>query len=484
MTSAHVGVAIVGAGFAGLAMAIRLKQSGRDDFVIFERASEVGGTWRDNTYPGCACDVESPLYSFSFAPNPDWSRKFSPQPEIQAYLVGCAHRFGIRSHIRFQHDVIGAAWDDDARLWRIDTSRGAFTAAVLIAAMGPLSLPFTPDLPGMAEFGGAVFHSARWDHSIDLRDRNVAVIGTGASAVQFIPEIQPLVGRLSLFQRTPAWVVPRADRRFSAVERRAFKRFPRWQRFYRSAIYWVREAIGVGFRHPWLMRWLRRSAMRHLTRAVPSPELRAKLTPAYEIGCKRVLISNDYFPTLTRPNVEVVTEGIEKIVARGIVTTDGVIRDVDTIIFGTGFRVVDLPQVASVRGRAGQSLANAWADGAKAFLGTTIAGFPNLFLLLGPNTGLGHNSVVLMVEAQIEQVLAVLSFLRSGTATTIEPKPGVQAAYNDDLVRKTSGTVWVRGGCKSWYLGRDGYNGVLWPRSVVAFERRLRRFIPDDYVFT
>ncbi|HEX8353717.1 MAG TPA: NAD(P)/FAD-dependent oxidoreductase [Pyrinomonadaceae bacterium] len=475
-------VAIIGSGFGGLGAAIRLRRRGEEDFLIFERAADVGGTWRDNSYPGCACDVQSHLYSFSFAPNPDWTRSYSRQPEIQDYLRRCARDFGVLPHVRFRHEVRDAAWDEGARLWRVETSQGEYTASVLVMASGALSEPRVPALPGLENFEGKSFHSARWDHSYDLKGRRVAVVGTGASAVQFIPEIQPLVERLHVFQRTPAWVMPRTDRVLSERERRMFRRFPALQRAERLAIYAFRELFVFGFRHLRMSRLIRRVALRHMERSVPDPALRDKLTPRYEIGCKRILVSNDYLPALARPNVELVTEAVAEVRGHSVVGVDGAEREVDTIIFGTGFRVTDQPLAGRVRGRGGVTLEAAWKGSPRAHLGTTVSGFPNLFILLGPNTGLGHTSVVYMIEAQIEFFMNALGYMERHGVETIEPRPEAQDAYVREVERRMEGTVWTSGGCASWYLDRTGRNSTLWPDFTWRFRRRVARLDPAEYL--
>ena len=479
-----VRIAIIGSGFGGLGAAIRLKQEGIDDFVVFERANDVGGVWRDNTYPGCACDVESHLYSFSFAPNPEWSHSFSRQPEIWNYLRRCAHDYAITPHLRFEHEVREAVWVADAQRWRIETSRGTYTASILVAAAGSLSDPATPKLKGLENFRGRAFHSARWDHGFDLAGRRVAVVGTGASAIQFVPAIQPTVGKLYVFQRTPPWIVPRRDRPLAARERRMFRRFPWSQSVQRAWIYWLRELLGFAFRHPWAMGLVQRIARRHLARSVADPVLRRRLAPDYTIGCKRILISNDYLPALTQPNVELVTAGIAEVRERSIVSDDGVARPVDAIIFGTGFHVTDLPFAAHIRGRDGQTLAETWKGSPVAHVGTTVAGFPNLFLLQGPNTGLGHSSVLIMLEAQIEHVLDAVRYMRRHGIAAIEPRPEAQADYNADIDRRMRGTVWTSGGCRSWYLDANGRNSTLWPRPTTSFRRRVARLVPHEYLLT
>jgi len=476
-----VHVAIVGAGFGGVGTAIRLKQEGIVDFVILERADDIGGTWRDNTYPGCTCDVQSHLYSFSFAPNPAWSRTFSPQPEIWAYLKRIARENGVMPHVRYGHEVRGAAWDEAAQRWRIDTAHGPVTARVLVLASGALSDPVIPDLDGMETFRGAAFHSAHWDHDVDLAGKRVAVIGTGASAIQFVPAIQPLVARLHLFQRTAPWVIPRHEREIGDLTHGVFRRVPAAQKLLRGAIYLQREATLGLFRHPAAMRLAQRAALRHLRKSVADSVLREKLTPDFTMGCKRVLISNDYYPALARPNVEVVAEGIAEVRAHSVVSTDGVEREVDAIILGTGFRPTDPPLAPYVRGRGGVSLSEAWAGSPKALAGTTVAGFPNLFILMGPNTGLGHTSVLYMLEAQFDHVLGALAHMRGADLAAVEPRAEAQAAYVASVDRRMRGTVWVSGGCASWYLDATGRNSTLWPDTTYRFRRRVARFRPDEY---
>jgi cation diffusion facilitator CzcD-associated flavoprotein CzcO len=479
---AHTRVAIIGSGFGGLGAAIRLRQHGEEDFLIFERATEVGGTWRDNSYPGCACDVQSHLYSFSFAPNPDWTRSYSPQPEIWDYLRRCARDFGLLPRVRFRHEVRDAAWDEDARVWRVETSQGTYTANVLVMASGALSEPRVPHLPGFESFRGESFHSARWNHSYDLAGKRVAVIGTGASAIQFIPEIQPLVEKLYIFQRTPPWIMPRTERAFTERERRMFRRFPFLQRAERAAIYAFRELFVFGFRHLRASRLIRRIALRHLERAVADPTLRDRLTPRYDIGCKRILVSNDYLPALTRPNVELLTEAVAEVREHSVVGADGTERHVDAIIFGTGFRVTDQPLAAHVRGRGGVTLDETWKGSPHAHLGTAVAGFPNLFILLGPNTGLGHTSVVYMIEAQIEFLMSALGYMKRRGVATLEPRPEAQAAFVGDIERRMEGTVWTSGGCASWYLDRTGRNSTIWPDFTWRFRRRVARLDPAEFV--
>ena len=477
----EVDVAIVGSGFSGLAMAIALKRSGREDFLVLERSHEVGGTWRDNSYPGCACDVPSHLYSLSFAPNPEWSSTFSPQPEIRAYLLRVAEQHHVLPHVRFGCELEQAAWDEDSARWLLETSGGSLSARVLITASGPLSEPAIPDIPGLKDFQGTVFHSATWDHQHDLSNERVAVIGTGASAIQFVPQIQPHVRKLHQFQRTPTWIMPRPDRKLTRVERMLYRRVPLAQRLMRQAIYWGREAYAIPLLRVGLSPVIGLIARRHLRHQVADPVLRAKLTPSYAPGCKRILVSNDYLPALGRSNVELITDGIREITPHGVITVDGTERAIDTIILGTGFHVTDMPVAERVRGRDGRTLAEHWDGSLQAHRGTTVAGFPNLFMVLGPNTGLGHTSVVVMAEAQVGYIRHALDYMQSEAVATVEARPEAQRAWNAEVQRRMRGTVWTAGGCSSWYLDSKGLNSTLWPDFTFRFRHALHHFDPSEY---
>ncbi len=482
MTDRDFRVAIIGAGFAGLGMAIRLKQEGIHDFVVLERADDLGGTWRDNSYPGCACDVPSHLYSFSFAPNPNWSHIFARQEEILAYLRDCAQRFGVIPHIRYGHEVNGVQWDDGADRWRIQTSAGSLSARALVAAAGPLSQPSIPKLPGLERFAGESFHSAQWDHDLDLTGKRVAVIGTGASAIQFVPRIQPKVEQLYVFQRTPPWVLGRPEHRITDAEKRLLRRVPAIQRALRTAIYWGAEGGILGLAYdPRLVKPVESLARRHIKAQVADPELRAKLTPDYRLGCKRILGSDDYYPALTQPNAEVVTDPITRVRKGAIVTDDGAVREVDTIIFGTGFHVTDNPMMAMVHGRDGRSLADVWRGSPEAYLGMTVPGFPNGFLIVGPNTGLGNNSIVFMIEAQVRYVLGALKAMEEHGLAAIDVLPEVHRAFQDEVQTRMPGSVWTDGGCRSWYLDENGRNSTLWPDFTWRYALRTRRFDLSEY---
>ena len=482
----HVRLLVIGAGFGGLGMAVRLQQAGRTDFLVVDKGHEVGGTWRDNTYPGAACDVPSQLYSFSFALNPDWSRSFSPQPEIQAYLRRVAEDAGVLDRFRFGTTVQDARWDADAKHWRVTTTAGAVTADVLVAASGGLSEPKMPDIEGLDGFAGEVFHTARWNHDVDLTGKRVAVIGTGASAIQVIPEIAPKVAHLDVYQRTAPWVIPRRDRAYTKVERTAFRLLPGLQRLHRGAIYLARELFVPAFTwKPSLAAPARKAAMANLHKAIKDPELREKLTPHFEIGCKRILISNDYYPALAQDHVDLVTDPIAKVSGHAVVTADGVEREVDAILVATGFHTTEPPIAQHVVGAVGRSLADVWArEGMQAYKGTTFHGFPNLFQIVGPNTGLGHSSMVFVIECQIAYILDALRRMDQERLATVQPRPDVQRHWNAALQRRLSKTVWNTGGCASWYLDSEGRNTTLWPRTTITLKRQLARFDVERYQTT
>ena len=479
---AHVRVAIIGAGFGGIGAGIRLRQAGRTDFVILERASSIGGTWRDNSYPGCCCDVPSHLYSFSFAPNPEWTRSFSSQADIWDYLERVTDGHGVRGHIRLEAEVTGARWDASANRWRIRTTAGDLSADVLISAAGPLSEPKLPDVPGLASFPGEVFHSARWHHGLDLDGKRVALVGTGSSSIQIVPEIQPTASRLVLFQRTPGWVMPVRNRRITEWEKRLYRNVPAAQRLARLGVYLSREALVVGFvKRPELLRAAQRSALKNMERSIADPALRAKLTPSYVMGCKRILLSNSYYPALAQPNVEVVAAGLAKVDGSMVTAQDGTAREVDTIVFATGFRATEMPIARRIYGAAGTSLAEAWGGTMRALRGTTVPGFPNLCLVIGPNTGLGHSSLVHIIESQLNYILDYLATLDRAPGAALDARRDAEQRWCADIERRMARTVWTTGGCVSWYLTPDGRNPTLWPGSTMSFRRATRRLDPREY---
>ncbi len=476
-----VRIAIVGSGFAGVGMAIRLKDAGIEDFVVLERAQDVGGTWQANTYPGCQCDVPSHLYSYSFEPNPSWTRTYSRQPEIWAYLRRTARRYGLGEHLRFGHELTGATWDETAGAWHVETTGGDFVASLLIDAMGPLSQPAKPRIPGLKGFEGTIFHSAEWDHDHDLTGERVAVIGTGASSIQLVPRIQPTIGRLHVFQRTPPWILPHSDRATSRLERQLYRALPPLQRLVRTGVYVGRELMVLGFaKNPSLLRPAERLAKLHLRRQVTDPQLRRRLEPDFRFGCKRVLISNEWYPALCKPNVELVTDRIAAVDGRRIVLEDGSSREVDTIILGTGFHVTDPPTAWLIRGRGGRTLAETAGDSPQAYLGTAMSGFPNLFKIIGPNTGLGHSSMVYMIESQLTYVMDAIRQMDERDISSVEVRPSAVEAFNAELQARMPGTVWATG-CGSWYLDARGRNSTLWPDFTFRFRRRTRRFDADAY---
>ncbi len=479
----HVDHLIVGAGFARLCAAIKLAEDGETDVVVIERAGEVGGTWRDNTYPGACCDVPSQLYSFSFARNPEWTSSYSPQPEIQDYLRSVARAYGVTDKTVFDTELEHAAWDDEGQVWRCRTSAGEVVAKTLISGTGGLSEPRLPDLDGLATFRGPLFHSARWDHSVDLVGKRIAVIGTGASAIQIVPELQQVAGHLDVYQRTAPWVIPRNDRRYPTLERAALRRVPALAKLYRTGIYWAHEGYVPAFTwQPRLGAPAERGALMNLRKGIKDPVLRAKATPHFRLGCKRVLRSNTYYPALASSNVELVTEQIARVSADSIVTGDGVEHPVDVIVVATGFYTTELPIAERIVGRAGRSLAEEWAAGGmSAYKGTTVHGFPNLFTIVGPNTGQGHTSVVFMIESQIAYVRDAIRTMREQGYAAVEPRADAQRRWNANLQRRMRRTVWNTGGCSSWYLDAQGRNTVLWPKSTFTFRRGLARFDTQAY---
>lgn len=473
---ADVKVAILGAGFAGLCMGLKLQAQGEMRFAILEKADRVGGTWRDNTYPGCGCDIPSHLYSYSFEPNPDWPEIYSAQPDILAYIERVVEKHGLSRHIRFNSEVISAEWDDDALLWRLATRGGErLTAEVLVTAWGQLNRPKLPPIEGRDSFEGAAFHSARWDASVDLAGKRVAVIGNGASAIQFVPEVAKVAGKLTLFQRSPNWIVPRMNRPYTADEIARFRADPAAMRKVRDDIFQMAEDRLAARRAGTLPVEEVPIPLAHLQAQVADPDLRAKLTPDYELGCKRVLISSDFYPALQRPNVELVTEGVARMTPQGVVDGSGRLHEVDVVIYATGFETRSFAGDTRITGAGGLSLDTAWADGPEAYLGLTTPGFPNLFMLYGPNTNLGHNSIIYMIEAQADYVLQALEVGRP-----LAVKAEVNRRYNDELQAALANTPWA-GSCTSWYKTADGRILNNWPHTAKAYADAVARFEPGDF---
>ncbi|MEO3790644.1 NAD(P)/FAD-dependent oxidoreductase [Nonomuraea sp. B10E15] len=476
------GIVIVGAGLAGVCMAIKLKEAGHHDFVILEKAGDLGGTWRDNTYPGCACDVPSHMYSYSFDLNPDWSRMFAPQREIHDYLRSCADRHGVTPHIRYAKHVTALEYDDARRDWTVTTDDGAtLRANAVVSAIGALHIPRYPEISGRESFAGPAMHSASWDRTVDLTGKRVAVIGTGASAVQFVPQIAPVTRQLTVFQRTAPWLHPKPDFAIPPRARDAL-RLPGMARTLRTALYWALESRALGFAvDPRLMKAHEKLALRHLAAQVPDPDLRRRLTPGYLIGCKRILISNDYYPALMRDDVNLVTDEITQIRPHSIVDAAGREHPADAIIYGTGFRVLDSLAEQHIVGRGGVKIQEAWQHGIQTYYGITTSGFPNLFFLLGPNTGLGHNSVAFMIESQVRYVIGCLRLLSRTRARALDVRPQAQRAFDRRLRERLDPLVWNAGGCRSWYLDEHGVNRTIWPGFTFEYWARTRKVKPGAY---
>ncbi|WP_342244492.1 flavin-containing monooxygenase [Pseudomonas sp. OTU5201] len=476
-------VLIIGAGFGGLGLAIQLQKADIQDFLILEKASEVGGTWRDNSYPGAACDVPSHLYSFSFEPKTDWSRKYAPQAEIFAYQRHCADKYGLHRHIRFGCEVAGAEFDEASGTWQVQTRTGEhFQARALVSACGQLNRPAWPRIPGLDGFKRELFHSARWNHGYPLEGKRVAVIGTGASAIQFVPQIASKVAQLTLFQRSAAYVIPKPDRAYQPWELALMRRLPGLQKVDRMLKYIQHESRVLAFSvFPPLMKLMQFRFRRHLARGITDPALRQRLVPDYPLGCKRILISNDFYPALARSNVEVINTGIREVTERAVVTDDGQHHEVDAIILGTGFTATDFLAPMSIRGLGGRDLNQAWREGAEAYLGVSVSGFPNLFMLYGPNTNLGHNSIIYMLESQFRYVLdgiRALSGLRY-----LDLKPEVQRHFNQRLQQDVRHTIWEQG-CNSWYKTADGRNTNNWPGFTFSYRQQTRRLELNHYECT
>jgi cyclohexanone monooxygenase len=468
--------------------AIKLQEDGERDYLVVEKAAEVGGTWRDNTYPGACCDIPSQLYSFSFARNPEWTSSYSPQPEIWDYLRRIADEYGVTGRIVFDTELERATWDDEAQVWRCRTSSGEVVAKTLVTGTGGLSEPRLPDIDGVDTFQGALFHSARWDHSVDLAGKRVAVIGTGASAIQIIPEVQQVASHLDVYQRTAPWVIPRHDRRYPRLERLALRHLPALARLYRTGIYWAHEGYVPAFtRQPRLGAPAERAATINMRKAIKDPRLRARVTPDFQLGCKRVLRSNTYYPALAADNVDLVTDPIARITPTAVVTVDPatsqeVDHPVDVIVVATGFWTTDQPVAERVAGRAGRTLTEEWAGtGMSAYKGTTVHGFPNLFMLTGPNTAQGHTSVVFVIESQVAYLRDAIRTMRERGYGALEPRVDAQRRFNARLQRRMKRTVWSRGGCMSWYQDAQGRITTLWPRSTFTLRRILARFDADAY---
>lgn len=481
MSSNRPSIAVVGGGFAGVGAVVMLRRAGYRDVTVFEKGERVGGVWHHNTYPGAACDVPSHLYEFSFEPNPRWSRRYAPQAEIQAYLEDVARRNGVFDRIRTGTEVKSARWDAERAKWVLETTAGEHETDVLVTACGQLSVPSVPPLAGLDSFAGPAFHTARWRHDVDLTGRRVAVIGTGCSAIQVVPAIQPKVESIAIYQRSPGWTIPKMDYAYSERAQRLFERFPVLQRMDRQAVFGFMELGAAGMTNrPWLLKPFRAMARWNISKAIKDPELLAKVTPTDEVGCKRIMLTDEWYPTLTKPNVELVTDRVAEITPGGVRTEDGTERPADVLILATGFKTHGFVAPMEISGSEGRTLAEEWAHVPRAYLGMSVPGFPNMFLLYGPNTNGGTGSVIYTIEAGVNHVIAALRELERSRARTIELDAGRAEEYDRELRAALANTVWHTG-CTSWYVDENGNDPNQWPWLWSTYRKRTERIEPGAY---
>jgi cation diffusion facilitator CzcD-associated flavoprotein CzcO len=474
-------IAVVGGGFGGVGAAAMLKRAGYDQVTVFERGERIGGVWHHNTYPGAACDIPSHLYEFSFAPNPRWARRYAPQAEIQGYIEDVARDYGVLERVRAGTEVRSARWDEERDRWTLETSAGTHEADVLVTACGQLSVPTVPPIPGLDSFAGPAFHTARWRHDVDLAGRRVAVIGTGCSAIQVVPAIQPSVAQVDVYQRSPGWTLPRMDFAYSERAKRLFERFPILQRLDRASIFAFQELAAAGMtKHRWLLPTFRAIARRRINRAIADPELRRKVTPTDEIGCKRTMLTDEWYPTLTKPNVELVADRIAEVTPAGIRTQDGTERPAEVLVLATGFATHGFVAPMEIAGAGGRRLTAEWAEVPRAYLGLSVPGFPNMFLLYGPNTNGGSGSVVNTIEAGLTHVVAALDELERADARRIEVSRQAADAFDRELRAALAKTVW-HSGCTNWYVDENGHDPNQWPWLWTTYRRRTARIEPGAY---
>jgi cation diffusion facilitator CzcD-associated flavoprotein CzcO len=472
---------VVGGGFGGVGAVVMLHRAGYDDVTVFERGERVGGVWHHNTYPGAACDIPSHLYEFSFEPNPRWSRRFAPQAEIQAYLEDVARRHGVLDRIRTGTDVQRATWDDDRNRWILETSAGTHEADILVTACGQLSVPSVPPIPGLQSFRGPSFHTARWRHDVDLAGKRVAVVGTGCSAIQVVPAIQPTVEHVDVYQRSPGWTFPKMDFAYRDRTKRLFERYPALQRLDRAVTFAFMELGAAAMTSQrWLRPPFRAVARRQINQAIENPELRRKVTPADEIGCKRVMLTDDWYPTLTEPNVDLVTDRIEEVTPDGVRVADGTERPADVLVLATGFASHGFTAPMEIVGSGGRTLAEEWAGVPRAYLGVSVPDIPNMFLLYGPNTNGGTGSVIYTIEAAVEHVIGALGQLERADAQRIELRRETANAFDRELRAALSGTVWHTG-CTNWYVDENGNDPSQWPWLWSTYRRRAAQTEPGAY---
>jgi cation diffusion facilitator CzcD-associated flavoprotein CzcO len=474
-------IAVVGGGFGGVGAAVMLRRAGYEDVTVFERGERVGGVWNDNTYPGAACDIPSHLYEFSFAPNPRWSRRYAPQAEIQAYLEDVARSEGVLDHVRTGTEVTGARWDGER--WTLETSAGNHAADILLTCTGQLSVPSVPALPGLESFAGPAFHTARWRHDVDLAGRRVAVVGTGCSAIQVVPAIQPIAAQVDVYQRSPGWTFPKMDFAYRERTKRLFARFPALQKLDRRAVFAFQEFGAAAMtRHRWLLPAIRAVGRRQISKAIDDPELRRKVTPKDEIGCKRIMLTDDWYPTLNRPNVELIDGRVDAVTATGL-RSAGVERPADVIVLATGFKTHGFVAPMEIAGPGGRTLADEWGAAPRAYLGVTVPGFPNLFLIYGPNTNGGTGSVISTIESAVGHVIAALDALDRAGARTIEVRRAAEEAFNRELRTALARTVW-HSGCTNWYVDENGHDPNQWPWQLSTYRRRTARLDPAAYALS
>ena len=474
-------IAVVGGGFGGVGAAVMLRRAGYPDVTVFERGERVGGVWHHNTYPGAACDIPSHLYEFSFDPNPNWSRRYAPQQEIQAYLEDVARRHGVADRIRTSTEVTQAHWDGERGKWLLETTAGRHEADVLLTACGQLSVPSVPPLAGLDDFGGPAFHTAEWRHDVDLTGKRVAVVGSGCSAIQVVPAIQPQVSQVDVYQRSPGWTLPKMDFPYKESTQQLFARFPVLQRLDRQAIFAFNELAAAGLtKHHWMLPPFRALARRNITKAIDDPVLLAKVTPDDEIGCKRIMLTDDWYPTLTKPNVDLIVDRITEVTPTGIRTADGTERPADVLVLATGFKSHAFVAPMEIVGAEGRTLAQEWAGIPRAYLGMSVPGFPNMFLLYGPNTNGGSGSVIHVIESGMGHVIAALRVLDRTGAHRIEPSRAGAEAFDRELRARLAGSVW-HSGCTNWYVDEQGNNPSQWPWLWTTYKRRTSRIDPAVY---
>ena len=474
-------IIIIGGGFSGLGAAIKLKEAGIEDFILLEKAAEMGGVWRENTYPGCACDVPSALYSYSFEQNPSWSRVFAPQAEIKKYLFDVVDKYKVMPHVHLNCEALNAKWSDTDNCWIIQTNQGELRSQFTILACGPMHEPVLPDIKGMSEFKGEIFHSSQWRHDIDLTGKKVAVIGTGASALQFVPQIQPIVQQLSIFQRTAQWVLPKSDMPLLAPVRTMFKFLPLTQQVLRGSVYGIFETINGGYQSPAAMKQFQKIALWNMNYHIKNKQLREKLTPAFIIGCKRILQSNNWYPALAQNNVDVIASGLAEVRGNTLIAVNGESVDVDIIILGTGFEIAEPPIANRVYNRFGEKMSDVWQGSPEGYMGTMVENCPNGFLMFGPNVAVSSSAFIIM-EAQLTYIIDALKQAIEQDIQTIEPNPEITKAFNEKVQAALQSTVWNQGGCQSYFIDRNGRNSTAWPWTTFKLREKMKKFNLMEYL--